>query len=56
MRLKFNMRKDDEIRLRHMLDAAGVKPIWLRRRPEAELGRHKPAHTIDTLSQLLRFV
>ena len=36
--------------------AAGVKPIWLRRRPEAELGRHKPAHTIDTLSQLLRFV
>ncbi len=36
--------------------AAGVKPIWLRRRPEAQLGRHKPAYTIDTLSDLLRLV
>ena len=36
--------------------AAGVKPIWLRRRPEAQLGRHKPAYTIDTLSGLLSLV
>ena len=33
--------------------AAGVTPIWLRRRPEAELGRHQPAHTINTLRDLL---
>ena len=33
--------------------AAGVTPIWLRRRPEAELGHHKPAHTINTLRDLL---
>ena len=33
--------------------AAGVIAIWLRRRPEAQLGRHQPAHTIHTLRDLL---
>ncbi|MCY4108125.1 MAG: HAD family hydrolase [Chloroflexi bacterium] len=33
--------------------AAGVTPVWLRRRPEARLGRHQPAHTIHTLRDLL---
>ena len=36
--------------------AAGVIPIWLRRRPEAQLGRHQPAYTINTLRDLLNIL
>ena len=33
--------------------AAGVIPVWLRRRPEAQPGRYPPTHTIHTLRDLL---
>ncbi|MCY3937992.1 MAG: HAD family hydrolase [Chloroflexi bacterium] len=33
--------------------AASVIPIWLRRRPEAQPGRHQPAYTINSLRDLL---
>ncbi len=36
--------------------AAGVKAIWLRRRPEAQMGSNRPAHTVDSLRGLLSLV
>jgi FMN phosphatase YigB (HAD superfamily) len=36
--------------------AAGVKAIWLKRRPEARLGRHQPAHTVDSLRDIISIV
>ncbi len=36
--------------------AAGVKAVWLKRRPEARLGKGQPAHTVDSLRDLIRMV
>ena len=35
---------------------AGVTAVWLKRRPEAQLGRYKPDHTVDSLRELLRIL
>lgn len=35
---------------------AGVTAVWLKRRPEARLGRHKPDYTVDSLGEFLKIL